>query len=106
MARIIASFSIVPLGVEGTSLSKYVALALKALKENGVKYTLTPMCTILEGESLDEIFGAIKLAHKALEDAGIKRILIRVNVDDRIDRPERKPGNKIESVKKKLETGT
>ena len=102
MARVIASFSIVPLGVEGTSLSKYVALALKALDEANVKYSLTPMCTILEGDSLDEVFNAIKVAHRALERAGVKRILVRINIDDRLDKPSRKPEDKIEAVKMKL----
>jgi len=103
MSRVIASFSIVPIGVEGTSLSKYVAIAIQALRDKGVKFELTPMNTILVGDSLDEIFEAIKIAHKALVEKGIKRILVNINIDDRLDKPERKPVDKVRAVEEKLD---
>lgn len=102
MARIIASFSIVPLGTCDTSLSKYVALAIKELDKHNVKYQLTPMNTIIEGDCLDEIFNAIKIAHSAVEKAGAKRISIRINIDDRLDRPDRRAMDKVRAVEEKI----
>ncbi len=104
MARIIASFSIVPVGTCSTSLSRYVAKALEALDDKGIKYTITPMNTIIEGDNLDDIFNAIKVAHKAVEDLGVKRILVRINIDDRIDKADRKAEDKVKSVMEKKKT--
>ncbi len=101
MARFIASFSIAPVDTCGTSLSKYVAAAIKALEENGFKYELTPMATVVVGDTIDEIFNAIKVAHKAVEKMGVKRILVRINIDDRIDKPDRNPIDKIKAVEEK-----
>ncbi|MHA1617090.1 MAG: MTH1187 family thiamine-binding protein [Candidatus Njordarchaeales archaeon] len=102
MARIIAEFSLVPVGTQSTSLSKYVAEVLRALQEAGVKYHLTPMCTIIEGDSLDEIFEAIKIAHEAIVKTGVKRIVLRINIDDRLDKLDRRAEDKVKSVKEKL----
>ncbi len=45
--------SIVPVGTNSPSVSQYVALALKVLQaEKDLKYELTAMGTILEGEEL------------------------------------------------------
>ena len=102
MARVIASFSIVPVGTGNTSLSKFVAEAIKALESKGIKYRLTPMNTIIEGNSLDEIFEAIKIAHNAVEKVGAKRIVISINIDDRLDKPDRKPEDKVKAVMEKI----
>ena len=101
LARFIVSFSIVPIGTCSTSLSQYVARAIEAMDKKGVNYTITPMSTIIEGDSLDEIFEAIKVAHKAIEEMGVGRILIRINIDDRIDKANRKPEDKVKSVLEK-----
>ena len=105
MARFIASFSIAPVDLCDTSLSKYVSAAIKALEEKGFKYELTPMSTIIYGDTIDEIFDAIKVAHNAVEKMGAKRILVRINIDDRVDRPDREPKDKIRSVMEKLKKG-
>ena len=47
----IAQVSVAPVGTGTTSLSEYVALALKVLDaQTSVKYRLTPMGTVLEGD--------------------------------------------------------
>jgi len=102
MVRVIAEFSIIPIGTERTSLSNYVAEALTALKEKGITFTVTPMSTIIEGDSLDDIFNAIKIAHEALIKLGVRRVVISINIDDRLDRPDRKPEEKVKSVKEKM----
>ena len=81
MARFITSFTITPIGTKDTSLSKFVAAALRALKEKRIKFELTPMATILEADSLDEIFSAVKAAHEAVLNMGVKRVVISINID-------------------------
>ncbi len=102
LSRIIAEFTLIPIGTNSTSLSQYVAVALKSLKENGIPFRITPMSTIIEGDNLDDIFTAIKKAHEAIINAGVKRIVISINIDDRLDKPQRKPEDKIKAVESKL----
>ncbi|MHA1609316.1 MAG: MTH1187 family thiamine-binding protein [Candidatus Njordarchaeales archaeon] len=102
MARFIAEFSILPVGTGDTSLSKYVAQALRALKEEGISYTLTPMCTIIESDSIEEIFKAVRIAHEVVIKMGVKRVIIRINIDDRLDKVTRRAQDKILAVKEKM----
>ncbi|BDZ69702.1 MTH1187 family thiamine-binding protein [Methanobacterium petrolearium] len=96
-----AELTIIPLGTSGTSLSNYVAVAIAALDETGIKYQLSGMGTLLEAETPDELFDAIKIAHEAVLSAGVDRVVTSVNIDDRRDR-DRTMTDKIRSVEKKL----
>jgi uncharacterized protein (TIGR00106 family) len=98
---ITAELQIVPLGTGDTSISKHISEAVKAIEGTGVKYQLTPMGTVLEANSIDEIFGTVKAAHEALIMMGIKRIVTHVTIDDRRDRPKGMV-DKIEAVRSKL----
>ena len=51
---VIASLTVTPLGTKTPSLSRYVAECARVLDESGIKHTLTPMGSVLEGP-LDEI---------------------------------------------------
>ena len=79
---IIAQLSITPIG-EGTSVSKYVNIALNAIKEMGIHFEVGAMATTLEAKSLDELFRVVKKAHDAVIDAGAKRVVIDLKIDDR-----------------------
>ncbi|NMC75779.1 MAG: MTH1187 family thiamine-binding protein, partial [Candidatus Methanofastidiosa archaeon] len=57
----IVEISFVPIGT-GTSLSRYVAKVIKNLEKSGIKYQLTPMGTIVEGE-WEEISDLIDHSH-------------------------------------------
>ncbi len=82
---IIAEVTLTPLGV-GTSVSKYVKIAFKELKASHLKIMLTPMSTVMEAATLDEIFNAVKKAEKAMLDAGAKRVIIDIKIDHRVDK--------------------
>ncbi len=85
--RLIASLSIFPIGV-GTSLGGYVSKAHDAiLQVPGIETTPTAMSTIVEGESLEKIWEAVKAAHSALLGAGAQRIYMVLTLDDRRDKP-------------------
>ena len=96
-----AELTIIPLGTSGTSLSKYVAAAIAALDETGIKYQLSGMGTLLEAENPDELFDAIKTAHEAVFKEGVDRVVTSVKIDDRRDR-ERTIEDKVRSVEEKL----
>lgn len=84
--RLIASLTIFPIGI-GTSLGDYVSKAHAAIKGvPGVEVHPTPMSTVIEAESLDKVFEAVKAGHGAILAAGAQRIHIALTVDDRHDR--------------------
>jgi len=97
----IIQVSIVPLGTKATSISDYVARALKVLqRQKSVKYRLTPMGTVLEGD-LDKALGLVRKMHESVFEGGVKRVVTIVNIDDRRDKKATME-SKIGSVEDKL----
>ena len=89
------------MGTGKTSVSEYVAKALKVLRSEGdIKYELTSMGTIVEG-NLDKIFNLAKKIHEAVFDEKVLRVVTIIKIDDRRDKPLSIEG-KIKSVQKKL----
>lgn len=83
---IIAEISVVPIG-EGTSVSRFVRLAIDELKKTGLKTVSGPMGTSVEAASLNEILNAAKAAHEAVVRAGARRVITTLKIDDRRDKP-------------------
>lgn len=75
--------SITPLG-ESESVSKYVARAVKTIKESGLDWQLTPMGTVVEGEKLEEVLAVINKAAEELSECN--RLSISIKIDYRRDR--------------------
>lgn len=95
--RVIAEFSIHPIG-EGTSVSRYVRAALAELrKAKGLRLQLTPMATVIEAASLSDILRAVEKAHEAVFSQGAKRVDFTLRVDDRRDK-ERRMEDKVKAV--------
>jgi uncharacterized protein (TIGR00106 family) len=100
--KIIAYFTIAPVGTQSTSIGNYVAAALGAIdKVKALSYELTPMGTILEADNLEPILEAVKTAHEALTAKGILRVESTLIIDDRKDKP-RTMKDKVKSVKKHM----
>ncbi|TRZ49042.1 MAG: thiamine-binding protein [Dehalococcoidia bacterium] len=99
----IAEVSIIPLGTKTPSVSKYLARAFRALRdEKNIKYELTSMGTIIEGD-LGDILRIVRNMHEAAFGDGIMRVVTTIKIDDRRDKPLSMRG-KIESLLKKLES--
>ena len=107
--KVFAWISVIPIGkvdsndgVLQTSFSKEIAFVFDALKKlKGVKVTLTAMGTEIEANNIQDILRSIEIAHKALKDLGIQRIISTVRIDERLDSAETLEG-RINSVKEKL----
>ncbi len=85
--RIIAEFSIAPIGSGSTSVGRQVGAALKAIKNvKGIKYEVNAMGTVLEAEDLDSIFETVKAASEAIFKLGEKRVQTILKIDDRRDK--------------------
>jgi uncharacterized protein (TIGR00106 family) len=101
--KVVAYFTVVPLGQKSTSIGEHVATAITTMnKIEGLKCELTPMGTVIEADSLDTIFEAVKAAHEALVEKGIQRVESTLLIDDRRDKP-RTMNDKVHSVKKHME---
>ena len=97
----IIELSVNPIGTGGTSVSHYVAGAARVLEgEPGIKYELTPMGTIIEGD-LDHCLALAQRMHEAVFATGAMRVVTLMKIDDRRDKALSMQG-KLDSVRKKL----
>jgi uncharacterized protein (TIGR00106 family) len=97
---VIASLTVTPVGTPTPSLSQYVAECARVLDEAGLKHTLTPMGSVLEGP-LDEILEVVKKVHEVPFSQGVLRVSTRLTIDDRRDKEVTAQG-KLDAVEKKL----
>lgn len=91
--------SMTPLG-KGESVSQYVARVVDIVDRSGLPYILTPMGTIVEGESWEEVMEVLKQGFEAL-----KADCPRVSITMKIDYREGKSGrlqSKVRSVEEKV----
>ena len=97
----IVEVSIIPLGTQTPSLSRYIAQGVKVLEaEEDIKYELTAMGTIIEGD-LSRLMSLVEKMHEAVFTAGVARVVTTVKIDDRRDKAS-STGNKVESLKREL----
>ncbi len=90
-----------PLG-KGESVSSYVAEVVDIIKDSRLPYVVTPMGTIVEGETWDEVMGVLKQGFLRMKER-CRRVSLVIKVDYR----EGKSGRikaKIKSLEEKLNT--
>lgn len=93
-----AFFSVTPLG-EAESVSPYVARVVDVVRQSGLSWKLTPMGTIVEGDTLAEVLDVINKGVESLLECN--RVSISIKVDYRRDR-EIGMDKKTDSVMNKL----
>lgn len=81
---IIADVTFYPIG-EGVSAGKTIKAAIGKLKEGKVKCYPNSMATVLEAESMDELFSAIAKTENFIISQGFKRVETIIKIDHRID---------------------
>ena len=82
------------------SKSAFVARVLDIVDQSGLPYQLTPMGTIIEGESVEEVLAVINRAYEELQkDCG--RVYSSIKIDWR-EGPMGRLNNKTASVEAKL----
>lgn len=97
----VCSVSVVPVGTGSTSVSAYVARCHEILSgTDGIKYRLTPMSTVIEGE-LETVLAVVARLHGVPFEKGAMRVLTTMMIDDRRDKKLTMDG-KIASVEEKL----
>lgn len=91
--------SMTPIG-KGESVSKYVTKVVDVIDRSGLSYVLTPMGTVIEGESWEEVMDVLRRGFEEL-----KRDCPRISITMKIDYREGKSGrirSKVESVQERL----
>jgi len=99
----VVEISVTPLGTATSGVSSYVAGCLKVIEASGLKYQLTPMGTVIEG-NLDDILRVVRDMHESPFQAGAVRVSTLIKIDDRRDRDEHTMAGKIKSVESKRKT--
>ena len=72
--------------VESASIGRFVRTAVEALKKSGLKTLPGPNSTSIEAATLDEVLAAVRDAHIAVVNAGAKRVVTTLKIDDRRDK--------------------
>jgi uncharacterized protein (TIGR00106 family) len=98
----IVELTIVPLGTGTPSVSHYVAEVHKVLEmaSEPVKFQLTPMSTIIEGD-LEDLLAIIRRMHEVPFQKGAERVSTSIRIDDRRDKTSTME-SKLQSVREKL----
>ena len=97
----IMEISVVPIGTPTPSLSQYVARAVQILQsEPDIKYELTAMGTIIEGD-LERLLALAGRMHRSAFEAGVMRVVTTAKIDERRDKPISITG-KVEAVQRIL----
>lgn len=80
---VIARFEVIP--VRDGSMSNAIAQALRALDQYPVTYQTTATDTIIEAETVEQVFSAVQAAHQAIPD---DRVITSVEIDEDRRRPQ------------------
>lgn len=98
----VLEISVVPIGTQDPSVGKYVASAEEVLKNYpNVKSQITAMGTIIESDSVHELFEIAEKMHKRDFSVGAKRVFTHIALDERIDKESSIEG-RVESVKQQM----
>lgn len=96
-----AQLQIAVLGESDDSMSRYISAAIKALDDKNIQYQVCPMGTAIQAASIDGILDACKVAHAAVLDMGVNRVLTNITIDHRMHGGKGLDA-KVQSVKLKL----
>ncbi|MFP4065136.1 MAG: MTH1187 family thiamine-binding protein [Bacteroidales bacterium] len=98
---VLLEFSMFPTD-KGESVSPYVSRIIKMIKETGLNYRLTPMGTVVEADTIQQILRVIEQAYGLLEP-DCQRIYSSMKLDIRKGKDNQLEG-KIKSVEERIGT--
>lgn len=82
----VVEVKILPIGTDEASISSYIRDCFEIAESAiGIKSTLTPTATLLEGD-LDDIMPVIEAMHQSPFYRGVSRVITTVTIDDRQDK--------------------
>ncbi|OCA85801.1 hypothetical protein A8F94_13085 [Bacillus sp. FJAT-27225] len=98
----IVDVTVIPVGTGTPSVSEYVAEIHRVLKryEGKIKYQLTPMSTLIEGD-LKELLEIVRELHEVPFEKGLQRVCTNIRIDDRRDK-ESTMEKKLKAIETRL----
>jgi uncharacterized protein (TIGR00106 family) len=88
-----------PLGTGSSSVSEYVAAAVRELEAYGLRCTVGPMGTTVEAETPEEDYAAVARAQAAVFELGVERAYTAIKIDERRDIGGRSAEDMVRSVR-------
>lgn len=83
----ILEINFVPVGTNTASFSSFVQDAVKLLSNRGLKYTVTPTSTVIEGSTPELMNIALEMHNIPFND-GANRVITNIMLDERRDKPD------------------
>lgn len=98
----IVQVTVVPLGTGTPSVGEYVAAVQRTLERapENIRFQLTPMSTIIEGD-LDDLLAVVRRLHETPFERGALRVSTSITIDDRRDKTGTMQ-QKMDSVAEKM----
>jgi uncharacterized protein (TIGR00106 family) len=98
---VIADIKILPLNTGTAGVSHIIADCISLLEKSpDIKYSVTPMTTVLEGP-LDRVLELAAKMHEVPFSKGVDRVVTTISIDDRRDRHITMDG-KVKAVEEKI----
>ncbi len=83
---VVAEVSVEPIGTGSPSMLDFVTACVELLeRQRGVKYEVTAMGTIIEGDR-KQILSLVDQMHEKCLSMGAKRVLTEFRMDERVDK--------------------
>ena len=84
----VVEVNVTPLGTGRPNISSYIAGCYDIIKnEEGIKYQVTPLSTVIEGD-LDRVLEVVKKIHRVPFQNGVQRVLTSLTIDERTDKED------------------
>jgi uncharacterized protein (TIGR00106 family) len=96
----IAEIGIIPLATPGPGVADYIADAVALLERRGVRFEVTAMGRIIEGD-VDAILDLAREMHEVTFGKDVRRAITTITIDDRSDR-EASARHRVEAVRGRL----
>jgi uncharacterized protein (TIGR00106 family) len=94
---------IIPVGTQTPSVSDHIADALKPVRGSDLHFEITPMGTIMEDDSIEDLFDMAAKMHKATL-THTQRVITFIEIDERTDKRSTMT-EKVETAKGRLALG-
>ncbi len=99
---ITADLCIIPMGIEESSVGKYVAKATQIIERSGLNYQITAMGTQIETEDLKKLYAVCGEVQESIFEMGVPRVYTVLKIDDRRDKENRTLEEKVKSIEKRM----
>nr|KJR72579.1 MAG: hypothetical protein TU36_01190 [Vulcanisaeta sp. AZ3] len=83
---VIVEIAVDPIGTSSTSVGDLIKVAVDVIRRYGYKYEVGPMGTSVELPNVEALGKLLQNIHDVLYNAGVKRIVTTIRIDDRRDK--------------------